>query len=113
MYKPELRRFVFTLHYYSPRAYNYLRQKLNDCLPHPKTISKWYVSVHGEPGINNESIRIIKQHVENSSYTIIGALMFDEIAIKHEKPKYVAQTLHGYVDYGEDIENDSETSLAT
>jgi len=40
LYDPELRRFALTLHYYSPRAYNYVRRKMNKCLPHPKTLSK-------------------------------------------------------------------------
>lgn len=63
MYDPELRRFALTLHYYSPRAYNYVRGKLNKCLPHVKTLPKWYTSVNCEPGINSESLTLIKQRV--------------------------------------------------
>lgn len=38
-YEPHLRSFALTLHYYSPRAYEYVRTEFNLCLPHAKTIS--------------------------------------------------------------------------
>lgn len=38
-YPPELRSFAITLHFYSPKAYNFVRKKFNLALPHP--------SVHG------------------------------------------------------------------
>lgn len=39
-YSAELRFFTLTLHYYSPRAYNYyVRNIFHKCLPHPKTLS--------------------------------------------------------------------------
>lgn len=37
-YELELRSFVLTLYFYSPRAYAFVRKKFNTCLPHPKTI---------------------------------------------------------------------------
>lgn len=102
MYEPELRRFALTLHYYSPRAYNYVRKKLNNCLPHAKTLTKWYTSVNCEPG---ESLTLIKQHVKNSSYQLIGTLMFDEMAIRQQL-EYVSGTICGHVDFGSSIETD-------
>ena len=33
-YSPELRAFTLTLHFYSPRAYKYVRKMFNTCLPH-------------------------------------------------------------------------------
>lgn len=105
LYAPELRRFALTLHYYSPRAYNYVRQKLNNCLPHAKTLSTWYTSIKGEPGINSESLELIKQRIKNSSYQLIGALMFDEMAIR-QHIDYNSGTICGYVDFGNNIEND-------
>jgi len=47
-YSPELRSFALTLHYYSPRAYKFVRSKFDTCLPHTKTICKWYKSIHIE-----------------------------------------------------------------
>ena len=81
-YSPELREFALTLHFYSTAAYNYVRRKFNTCLPHPKTISKWYCTVNGKPGLCSEALDNIKVRVENAKYPLIGALMFDGMHIK-------------------------------
>ncbi|XP_032671874.1 uncharacterized protein LOC116844465 [Odontomachus brunneus] len=52
-YSPELRSFALTLNYYSPKAYNYVRNKFDCILPHPKTLYKWYTSINGTPGFIN------------------------------------------------------------
>lgn len=49
-YLPELRAFALTLHYYSPRAYNYVRAKFNNALPNQRTLREWYKAVNGDPG---------------------------------------------------------------
>ncbi|XP_015433230.1 PREDICTED: uncharacterized protein LOC107189226 [Dufourea novaeangliae] len=41
-YKAALRQFALSLHFYSPKAYYYMRHKFHNSLPHPKTISRWY-----------------------------------------------------------------------
>lgn len=112
MYNAVLKRFALTLHYYSPRAYNFIRQKLDNCLPHPKTLSKWYLSVNGEPGINSESLQVIQRKVQNSAYPLVGALIFDEMAI-HQKDDYVSGSVSGLIDFGKDMkDNDSDLSIA-
>ncbi|EZA59658.1 THAP domain-containing protein [Ooceraea biroi] len=105
LYAPELRRFALTLHYYSPRAYNYVRKQLNNCLPHAKTLSTWYTSVEGEPGINSAALEMIKRHVKNASYQLIGTLMFDEMAIRQHL-EYSSDVTYGHVDFGQNVEND-------
>lgn len=40
-YSPQLRCFALTLHYYSPKAYDYVRKTFNTSLPHPRTLRKW------------------------------------------------------------------------
>lgn len=100
LYAPEMHRFALTLHYYSPHAYNYVRKKLYNCLPHAKPLSTWYMSVHGEPGINFESFQMIKHRVENSTYQLIGALMFDEVAIRQHL-NYSSSVICVYVNFGE------------
>lgn len=105
VYKPCLRQFALSLHYYSPKAYNYVRYKFYNALPHPKTLAKWYRSVDGEPGISTEAIEAIKRRVHLVSYRLIGALMFDEMAIRQHvdyKDKFV-----GYVDHGARVECDT------
>lgn len=54
-YPPALRSFAITLHFYSPRAYNYVRKKMNMALPAPSVLRSWYNSIDGEPGFTSES----------------------------------------------------------
>lgn len=93
--------FALTLHYYSPRAYEYVRQEFNNCLPHSKTISKWYQSINGKPGIMLEAVNAIKQRSNSVDYQLFGSLVFDEMAIR-QHVEY-DKKFYGYVDMGENI----------
>lgn len=62
-YSPELRSFALTLHYISPRAYTFVRNNFNTCLPHPRTLSRWYQCLNGQPGFTKESLDAIKMLV--------------------------------------------------
>lgn len=106
-YSPELRKFALTLHYYSPKAYTYVRNHFNLCLPHPKSISKWFKSINGNPGFMEEGLRSISERVKVIDYPLVGTLIFYEMSIRHvEYEKY-----SGYVDFGCEIINDS-TNIA-
>lgn len=37
-YIPEIRSFAMTLHFYSGKAYDYVRKKFNNQLPHSSTV---------------------------------------------------------------------------
>lgn len=37
-----------TLHFYSPKAYMYMRDKMNKALPYPSVVRSWYNSVDSE-----------------------------------------------------------------
>ncbi|KAF0725102.1 THAP domain-containing protein 1-like [Aphis craccivora] len=41
-YSPQIRQFTLSLHFFSAKAYTYVRQQFNTILPHPRTLSKWY-----------------------------------------------------------------------
>lgn len=110
-YEPQLRVFALSLHYYSPRAYEYVRRQFNLCLPHTKTISSWYRTINGNTGIHTEAIEAIKRCVENTDYSLCGSLQFDEMAIR-EHLEYDGVNFTGYVDLGSDIGCD-DTTLAT
>ena len=47
-YLEEIKEFALTLHFYSPRAYKFVRKALH--LPHPATIRSWCVNINCEPG---------------------------------------------------------------
>ncbi len=101
-YSPDLRSFALTLHFFSPSAYNYVRNTFNKALPHTSTIRKWYTSINGEPGFTQESLNAIrlksKEMKQNGKQLICGLLM-DEMHIK-ENISYNNQRLQGYVNYG-------------
>lgn len=59
-YSLELRAFALTLYYFSPRAYNYVRDVFNMCLPSEKTIEKWYQATDGKPGVTLEDFEILE-----------------------------------------------------
>lgn len=104
-YNCNLRKFALSLHFYSPRAYNFVQYKFY-VLPHAKTISKWYRLINGEAGIMTEALNAIKLHVQSVSYRLIGTLIFDEMAIRQQIDYFKGQFI-GYVDCGNYIECDS------
>lgn len=45
--KENVKNFAVTLHFYSPRAYSFVRKTFGNQLPHPRSITRWYASVEG------------------------------------------------------------------
>ncbi|CAK1603904.1 unnamed protein product [Parnassius mnemosyne] len=107
-YSPALRTFALTLHYYSPKAYNYVRDTFKTCLPHVRTLRKWYKSVKGEPGFTDESFKALKAKSNSIKYPIIAGLMIDEMAIRR-RIEWDGVKLHGHVEIGSGIEGDHIT----
>lgn len=101
-YDPQLCIFALTLHYYTLRAYEYVRKKFKLCLPHTKTISSWYKTINGDTGISTEALQSIKNRVQNTKYILFGSVQFDEMAIR-EHLAYDDVQFSGYVDLGCDI----------
>lgn len=86
-YNVEVREFVFTLSYFSPRSYDYIRNKFQKNLPHPATIRKWfaYSTTNGEPGISSDSIKLLAKLVADlkaENKKLIVTLNFDEMSIR-------------------------------
>lgn len=96
---PEIREFALTLNFHSPKAYSYVRSKLNNILPHPQTISKWYEKIDGEPGISAESMWLLEKKVQHSHGPVVVALMMDEMSIR-TKIEYNGKKVEGYVNLG-------------
>lgn len=105
-YPPALRRFALTLHFYSPKAYGYVRSTFNTCLPHPRTVQKWYENVEGEPGFTKESFFALKMKTESTNYPIFGGLVIDEIAIRR-RIEWDGNKMYGYADIGNGLDGDS------
>lgn len=66
-YSPELRALVLTLHFYSPRAYQYVRAVFDICLRHPRTLCKWYQSIDGAAGFSKEALTALSMKVNENS----------------------------------------------
>ena len=60
-YPEELKKFAVTMHFYSPKAYSFLRTTLQNALPHEKTIRKWYSSVDCDPGHLSQALQFMKK----------------------------------------------------
>lgn len=58
----EIRAFAITLHFMSPKAYDYVRGTFDTCLPAPKTLCRWYQTVDGRPGFSSEALCAVKTH---------------------------------------------------
>lgn len=96
-YPPNLRSFACTLHFYSPKAYEYVRQKFQLCLPHVRTIRRWYEAVDSEPGFTKESFEALKLKVAATDYKLFCNLVVDEMAIR-QRIEWDGKQMHGYVD---------------
>lgn len=105
MYSPELRSFALTLHYYSPKAYKYVRSTFNSSLPHPQTLKKWYANIGGEPGFTRESFVALKHKADSSSHPLLATLVIDEMAIRR-RIEWDGQKFHGYIDMGTGLNGD-------
>lgn len=86
-YPEAVRSFAITLHFHSPRAYEYLREKFNKNLPHVSTIRKWFANSNsnGEPGINQQTIKMLQQEakeMETRGEKLVCVLSHDEMSIK-------------------------------
>jgi len=78
------------------------------CFPHPKTLSKGYKNVNGEPGISEqalESIKIKCRERKENNKLLYFSLTIDEMSIK-EKIEYHGKEYSGYVDIGTNIDSD-------
>lgn len=106
----ELRKFAFTLYFYSPKAYNYVRNTFHLALPNLSTIRSWKTGVSCVPGFTSAAFAALKRKSEeakNNEKRIICSLMLDEMSIK-KQIDYDGTRVWGYTDIG--INSPSEES---
>lgn len=101
-FEPSVRAFAVTLHFFSPRAYFYVRQNFFNCLPHPKTLCKWYSSINAGPGFTTEAFDFLRSKVRASDKQLVCSLVFDEVAIR-QHAEYDGVNYHGYVNFGGEV----------
>lgn len=105
-YPEFVRKFCMSIHYYSPRAYDYIRAKFNNHLPHISTIRSWYANsnVDATPGINRISLEILKEKADKMKSIgkqLVCDMIFDEASVrKHIQWCPKNRSFMGYVTYG-------------
>lgn len=108
-----VRKFSLTMHYHSPRTYNFLRQFFNNHLPSPSTIVARYSNsdLNTQPNsINEQCLNMLKtkakeMHDKNGDVLVVSVL-FDEIYLmKHVQWLNSAHKLVGYANKQESNAN--------
>ena len=86
-YDPEIRMFAINLHFYSAKAYNYVRSILHDALPCERTLRLWTNKILSTPGFCERSFFLLKMKKEEmeaeSKGKLIVSLILDEITLKN------------------------------
>lgn len=80
-----MRIFSFTLHYYSPRAYEYLRSVFNCNLPATRTLRYWLSSIDNSSGFTENSLNALRTKAEAArtrGEELIVSLIYDEMYIR-------------------------------
>ncbi|KAG8239772.1 hypothetical protein J437_LFUL019249 [Ladona fulva] len=102
----KLMTFALTFNFYSPKAYNYVRDKFNASLPHPSTLRRRFSTVKVSAGFTYEILPTLQRIArEKHPATVLGALSMDEIAIRRHV-EWDGKGLSGYIDYGTGLDSD-------
>ena len=108
----EVKKFALTLHFYSPRAYDYVRSIFS--LPHPRSLRHWTSSVHCEPVFFEDVFLHLQNIVSEDPLNADCSLVFDGMSIKQgivfNKSKGAYE---GFVNLGEDISCGEDDTVAT
>ena len=83
-YNIDVKKFATTVHYYSPKAYEFLRNRFENKFPHPKSILRWYRSIDCKVGFTLEAFEATKLKSESVSHKLYFCLIFDEISIRQK-----------------------------
>ena len=78
-YTDEIKQFAVTLHYYSPKAYEYVQKIL--ALPHTSSIRAWAASVDCNPGYLMNVIRCLGSQVQEKPWMSEVVLIVDAMAL--------------------------------
>lgn len=93
-----------TLQYYSPKAYDYVREKLKNLLPHPRILKRWYTVINGQPGFTKESLDSIANIVKKQP--VYCNLVIDEMSIRKHIEMDSQRNIYGFVNLG--VANDMD-----
>lgn len=116
LYSEEVRIFCLTLHYYSPRAYSYIRTKFGNHLPARCTMRNWYASINSAPGFTSEAFEALKSKADEQKKNgkqLYANLIFDEMSIrKHSQWNPYKLKFDGFIDMGLPATEEKPLALA-
>lgn len=111
-YPPSVRAFCMSLHFTSVRAYEYLRSKFGQHLPHAQTIRQWYrnSNLDATPGISTQSLNAIETKAKSMNVPLVISLNLDEVDILRNMIWCRATNQFiGLINYGTPNENEEFT----
>lgn len=99
-YSIEMKKFATTLHYYSPRAYDYVSSLF--AMPSVQSIRQWLRVVGGWPGFTAEVLTALKeQHKKDTPRERLCSILLDGMSIKKACELDLSSgRLIGFVDLG-------------
>lgn len=116
-YPKSVRLFCLKLHFYSPRAYQFVRNEFENCLPHASTIKSWYRNsdIDSQPGISQNSLSILEKkaiELKQNNQKLVCSLTFDEMSIrKHCQWCSKTKRFLGNVTYGDNLEKIANNAI--
>lgn len=83
-YPPAIRNFCISLKNISPAGYRFFHNEFSNRIPTIGTISSWHSNsdINAKPGIQKQSLEMLKLLVAKKNGKLVGSLLFDEMKIK-------------------------------
>lgn len=106
-YPIQLREFAVTVHFYSARLYEQLREKWSKILPASSTLKAWFREVDGKPGFTNEAFTTLARIAAIRINPVVCNVCIDEMSIK-QSVEFIRGRTYGYVNFGA-VETDADT----
>lgn len=114
-YDEVIRSFAMTLHFYSSKAYEFVRKTFNLALPSQRVIRSWFSNIPCEPGFSQpafDSLRAKVADYRTRGQPVLCSLMYDEMSIKKHIDLFDGKSW-GYVNVGTNIMEDDRRQYAT
>lgn len=115
-YSMFLRIFCFTVNFYSPKAYEYIRAFFNLNLPHIRTIRNWYSAIKCSPSFTESAFNRLKQKADEAkarNESINVCLIHDDMSIRqHSQWSSEEKEFIGHINAGKPEDHDTCAPLA-
>lgn len=98
-YLPKVRNFALSLHFLSPRAYEFIRPVLH--LPHPRCLRRWKSSVNCSPGYLDSMLKVASAKALKTNSNLCS-LVVDEMSMRRDVSWVQSQNRYcGFSDFGQ------------